>query len=76
MASSRRAVDFSCISSGSGGCGNKAVGVALLRSSIDIAEPGRGLGLGLGGASLELVPSLSSSPAALKANVGSSVLLE
>jgi hypothetical protein len=62
---------------GSGGCSsNEAVGVALLRSSIDIAEPGRGLGLGLGGASLALALSLSSSPASVKANTIPSTLLE
>ena len=52
-----------CGSSKGGLCDNsEPVGVALLRNK-DIAEPGRGLGLGLGGASLALVQSLSSSVA-------------
>ena len=53
-----------CMSSEGQVCDNSApVGVALLRNNIDIAEPGRGLGLGpgLSGASLALAPSLSSS---------------
>jgi len=44
------------------------VGVALLRDSIDKADPGRGLGLGLGGASLSLAQSLSSPFATPKAD--------
>ena len=48
---------------------SEPVGVALLRDSIDNAEPGRGLGLGLGGASLALAPSLSSSPPTSSANM-------
>ena len=41
-------------------CDNSVpVGVALLHNNIDIAERGRGLGVGVSGASLALAPSLS-----------------
>jgi hypothetical protein len=67
-----------CLSSDGKVCDNSVpVGVALLRNNIDIAEPGRGLGLGLGGTSLALAPSLSSSiPTVSKANAMPSDSLE